>query len=140
MTKINLTPIIDVVFILLIFFMLATNFQKFSKTDINLSSETASISQSEKKIFLIEFEGNNKFLLNDEELPYDTIKKTILNSNLNEDEYLVVAKPSEETNLQQTLDIIADLTRSKIKNISLGIINPKIKRLSNETTNNKIKN
>ena len=45
MTKINLTPIIDVVFILLIFFMLATNFQKFSKTDINLSSETASISQ-----------------------------------------------------------------------------------------------
>ena len=76
MTKINLTPIIDVVFILLIFFMLATNFQKFSKTDINLSSETASISQSEKKIFLIEFEGNNKFLLNDEELPYDTIKKT----------------------------------------------------------------
>ena len=90
MTKINLTPIIDVVFILLIFFMLATSFQKFSKTDINLSSETASISQSEKKIFLIEFGENNKFLLNDKELPYDTIKKTILNSNLNEDEYLVV--------------------------------------------------
>jgi len=121
MTKINLTPIIDVVFILLIFFMLATNFQKFSKTDINLSSETASISQSEKKIFLIEF-GKN-----DEELPYDTIKKTILNSNLNEDEYLVVAKPSEKTNLQQTLDVIADLTRSKIKNISLGINKPKEK-------------
>ena len=128
MTKINLTPIIDVVFILLIFFMLATNFQKFSKTDINLSSETASISQSEKKIFLIEFIENNKFLLNDEELPYDTIKKTILNSNLNEDEYIVVAKPSGKTNLQQTLDIIADLTRSKIKNISLGINKPKDKK------------
>ena len=60
MTKINLTPIIDVVFILLIFFMLATNFQKFSKTDISLSSETASISQSEKKIFLIEFGEKHK--------------------------------------------------------------------------------
>ena len=108
--------------------MLATSFQKFSKTDINLSSETASISQSEKKIFLIEFGENNKFLLNDKELPYDTIKKTILNSNLNEDEYLVVAKPSEKTNLQQTLDVIADLTRSKIKNISLGINKPKDKK------------
>ena len=71
---------------------------------------------------------DNKFLLNDEELPYDTIKKIILNSNLNEDEYLVVAKPSGKTNLQQTLDIIADLTRSKIKNISLGINKPKDKK------------
>ena len=36
MTKISLTPIIDVVFILLIFFMLATNFQDFNKNRNNL--------------------------------------------------------------------------------------------------------
>ena len=55
MTKISLTPIIDVVFILLIFFMLATNFQSFNKTEIQISNEAASVSQSDKKIFLIEF-------------------------------------------------------------------------------------
>ena len=55
MTKISLTPIIDVVFILLIFFMLATNFQSFNKTEIQISNESASVSQSDKKIFLIEF-------------------------------------------------------------------------------------
>ena len=55
MTKISLTPIIDVVFILLIFFMLATNFQSFNKTEIKISNEAASVSQSDKKIFLIEF-------------------------------------------------------------------------------------
>ena len=51
MTKISLTPIIDVVFILLIFFMLATNFQSFNKTEIQISNESASVSQSDKKIF-----------------------------------------------------------------------------------------
>ena len=41
MTRISLTPIIDVVFILLIFFMLATNFQKFNQMNINIATETA---------------------------------------------------------------------------------------------------
>ena len=64
MTKISLTPIIDVVFILLIFFMLATNFQSFNKTEIKISNETASVSQSDKKIFLIEFNKDSEFKLN----------------------------------------------------------------------------
>ena len=55
MVKISLTPIIDVVFILLIFFMLATNFQSFNKTDVQISNESASISQSDQKIYLVEF-------------------------------------------------------------------------------------
>ncbi|MCH1416829.1 MAG: biopolymer transporter ExbD, partial [Gammaproteobacteria bacterium] len=34
MTRISLTPVIDVVFILLIFFMLASNFNKIGEIDM----------------------------------------------------------------------------------------------------------
>ncbi|GIR42507.1 MAG: hypothetical protein CM15mP53_04230 [Ectothiorhodospiraceae bacterium] len=37
MTRISLTPIIDVVFILLIFFMLASNFNKVGELKMGLS-------------------------------------------------------------------------------------------------------
>ena len=56
MTKISLTPIIDVVFILLIFFMLATNFQDFNKTEIDLTKSTASATVTDKRVFIIEFD------------------------------------------------------------------------------------
>jgi len=126
MTKISLTPIIDVVFILLIFFMLATNFQQFDKIDMNISSESASVSQSDKKIYMIEFDVQNTFLLNKKNMTLEKIKKIILNNNLKEDEYLVVVNPSDKTELQNTLDVISELKSNKIKNISLGIKNQKV--------------
>ena len=121
MVKISLTPIIDVVFILLIFFMLATNFQSFNKTDIKLSNETASTSQSDKKIFLIEFNKDSEFKLNNQELSIKKIKEAILQSKKNDEEYLVVVKGTKDTDIQNVLNVIADLKRSNINEITLGI-------------------
>ena len=61
MIRISLTPIIDVVFILLIFFMLATNFQKFNQMNINIATETAAPSVLDKELFIIEF-NDNRFI------------------------------------------------------------------------------
>ena len=95
MTKISLTPIIDVVFILLIFFMLATNFQSFNKTEIQISNESASVSQSDKKIFLIEFNEESEFKLNGTVASLDSIKSDIISSQKKNDEFVVIAKPSK---------------------------------------------
>jgi len=126
MTKISLTPIIDVVFILLIFFMLATNFQQFNKIDMNISAESASVSQSDKKIYMLEFDVQNIFSLNKKNMSLGQIIKIILNNNLKEDEYLVVVKPSDKIELQKTLDVISDLKSNNIKNISLGVKNNRV--------------
>ena len=53
MTKISLTPIIDVVFILLIFFMLASNFNKVGELDMNMSRESTQSSDDDIKILEI---------------------------------------------------------------------------------------
>ena len=50
MTKISLTPIIDVVFILLIFFMLASNFNKVGELDMDMSKESSQSSNEDIKI------------------------------------------------------------------------------------------
>ena len=122
MTKISLTPIIDVVFILLIFFMLATNFQSFNKTEIQISNESASVSQSDKKIFLIEFNKESEFKLNGTVASLDSIKSDIISSQNKNDEFVVIAKPSKGADVQLLLGVLASLKSSNIDNVTLGVI------------------
>lgn len=121
MTKISLTPIIDVVFILLIFFMLATNFQSFNKTEIKISNETASVSQSDKKIFLIEFNKDSEFKLNGTIAGLDSIKSDIISSKNNGDDFIVITKPSKGADVQLLLSVLANLKSSNIENVTLGV-------------------
>ena len=122
MTKISLTPIIDVVFILLIFFMLATNFQSFNKTEIQISNESASVSQSDKKIFLIEFNKESEFMLNGTVASLDSIKSDIISSQNKNDDFVVIAKPSKGADVQLLLGVLASLKSSNIDNVTLGVI------------------
>ena len=121
MTKISLTPIIDVVFILLIFFMLATNFQSFNKTEIEISNEAASVSQSDKKIFLIEFNKDSEFKLNGTIASLDSIKSDIISSKNNGDDFVVITKPLKGADVQLVLSVLANLKSSNIENVTLGV-------------------
>ena len=121
MTKISLTPIIDVVFILLIFFMLATNFQSFNKTEIKISNETASVSQSDKKIFLMEFNKDSEFKLNGTAASLDSIKSDIISSKNNGDDFIVITKPLKGVDVQLILSVFANLKSSNIENVTLGV-------------------
>ena len=121
MVRISLTPIIDVVFILLIFFMLATNFQSFNQTDIKLSNEQASISQSDKRIYLVEFNKDGEFKLNKETMSQRRIKDQILDSKTNDEEYMVVIKGDKDTEIQDVLNVIADFKKNEINEITIGI-------------------
>ena len=66
--NINLTPLIDVVFLLLIFFMVSTTFDTTSQLKIKLpeASETQSSESAQKISLLIDAKGN--FIVNAREL------------------------------------------------------------------------
>ena len=102
--------------------MLATNFQSFNKTDIKLSNESASISQSDKKIYLVEFNKKGEYKLNKKNLSLVDIKNKIVEGiKENEDEYMVVIKGSKDTDVQDVLNVIAKFKTNEIDNITLGI-------------------
>ena len=136
MTKISLTPIIDVVFILLIFFMLATNFQNFNKTDINLTKSSAASTVTDKKVFIIAFDDNSNFKLGNQDMTMEQIKEKILYETKSDQNYAVVVKPEDNTKFQTTLYVLEDLKRTKIQNVMLGI-NKMKKETNNETKTGK---
>ena len=126
MTKISLTPIIDVVFILLIFFMLATNFQNFIKTDINLTKSSAASTVTDKKVFIIAFDDNSNFKLGNQDMTMEQIKEKILYETKSDQNYAVVVKPEDNTKFQTTLYVLED---RNAQNTNVRCINKMKKKL-----------
>jgi len=123
MVRISLTPIIDVVFILLIFFMLATNFQKFNQVDITISNEKAAPSSLDKDLFVIKFNNSDNYKLNNVSYSLDELKINIKKSLHENSDYMVILKPSDKTKLQKIFNVLESLKKDNIENISIGIKN-----------------
>ena len=58
--ELNMTPLIDVVFLLLIFFMVSTTFEKQARLKVILPEASAQAIQSKDKIALTKTVGNNR--------------------------------------------------------------------------------
>ena len=60
---INLTPLIDVVFLLLIFFMVSTTFSKESQLNIQLPEASAARTENQPNAVLIEISGDGAYAI-----------------------------------------------------------------------------
>lgn len=61
---VNLTPLIDVVFLLLIFFMVSTTFEHQSELNIELPEATGEISETETNSIEVAIGENGKYTIN----------------------------------------------------------------------------
>jgi len=66
--KLNLTPLIDVVFLLLIFFMVSTTFENQAKLKIELPEATIKSQPSEQQDLVISISQKGVFFVNNNEL------------------------------------------------------------------------
>ncbi|HJP17686.1 MAG TPA: biopolymer transporter ExbD [Nitrospinota bacterium] len=76
--SLDLTPMIDVVFLLLIFFMVSTSFIDFSRRmDISLPEAKASVTADKIKNYVIEIGLDKKIFLNGTEMDFNTLEKRL---------------------------------------------------------------
>ena len=77
MTKISLTPVIDVVFILLIFFMLASNFNKVGQINMEMTKESSSATNEDIKIIKLLIQ-QDQTVLSDGKVYNDKDRKSVV--------------------------------------------------------------
>ena len=66
--ELNITPLIDVVFLLLIFFMVSTTFDKQAKLKIDLPEASATAQQQSDDSIVIGIDAKGRFFVNDRQL------------------------------------------------------------------------
>ena len=121
MTRISLTPIIDVVFILLIFFMIASNFNKVGELNMDLSKETSQSSNDDVKLIKLEVRQDNS-VMSKGKLYDDNELLTMLRIAIKEAQrYAIVVTAKDEVTYQRYLTLMSFLKKNNIENVSLGI-------------------
>ena len=112
----SLTPMIDVVFLLLIFFMLVARFGIDKVIDINLPSALGHNSQYEGAPRLVEIESGKLVSLNGTEIPLDQLSSK-LSKLMPSPNALIILRSSAEANTQDLLDVLLYLKSEKITNV-----------------------
>ena len=78
--EVNLTPLIDVVFLLLIFFMVSTTFDKHAKLKVSLPEATAKASQQQNDPLVLSIDAKGNYFINDRQVvnqTLDTLKQAL---------------------------------------------------------------
>ena len=109
---------IDVVFLLLIFFMLVARFGVDKVIDINLPSTLGQNAQYEGAPRLVEIKSGNIVSLNGSEIPLDQLSNN-LSELMPSPNALVILRSSAEANTQDLLDVLLYLKSEKITNVSV---------------------
>lgn len=115
---ISLTPLIDVVFILLIFFMLASSFLDWRAIDLDTPVQAAAAAAAAEGALLIEITPNG-LLLAAEPLPLDDLVIRLGERLAVESEQRVLIKPSAGVPLQRTVAVLDRLQAIGVTDLSL---------------------
>jgi biopolymer transport protein ExbD len=109
---------IDVVFLLLIFFMLVARFGVDKVIDINLPSALGQSSQYEGVPRLVEIKSGNIVSLNGTQISLDQLSSK-LSQLMPSPNAMIIVRSSAEANTQDLLDVLLYLKAEKIMNVSV---------------------
>lgn len=141
-TRIDLTPMVDLGFLLITFFMMTTTFSKPQTMEINLpvkpkeevTDEEENAVKASKALTLILDEFNKIFwyqgIPGEENLPEETnfsadgIRKILREKNATVFEMVVLIKPTEKAIYKNVVDILDEMNISDIKRYALVDITP----------------
>ena len=112
--RIILTPMIDVLFIILIFFMLVSSFNLDRGISIQSFSELGS-SINSKVIAVIDI-GKDKRLINGLEVKIDNLADELINLGTKKD-IQIFLRPSEDLPVQDMIDVFDELSLENFQTI-----------------------
>lgn len=102
---ISLTPLIDVVFLLLVFFMLASTFLRYTGFDISGGRSGAVHSADVNDLVLVRVKGGSDIDVNGKPVELGQLRSEL--TSLSDGKKLKVAvKPVEDANVQDVVDVI----------------------------------
>jgi biopolymer transport protein ExbD len=118
--EVNLTPLIDVVFLLLIFFMVSTTFDRHARLKVSLPESSAKASQQQKEPLVLSIDAKGNYFINDRQVvnkTLDTLKQAIHKTIGDDKDIAMVLRADANTPHQavvRAMDAASQLGLSKL--------------------------
>ena len=117
--SINITPLIDIVFLLLVFFMLATSFIQKSTIEVNLSSGKTIKIDNEKNTVVVILNKKGLIYLNNKLINISNIRNEINNIVEKNPKYRILIKSHKKIPVQKVIRLIEEVRLAGTDNIKL---------------------
>ncbi len=117
--SINITPLIDIVFLLLVFFMLATSFIQKSTMEINLSSGKTIDIETQKNTVILILNKKGLIYLNNKLINTSSIRNEVTKIISKNPEYRVLIKSHKKIAVQKVIKLIEEVRLAGTNNIKL---------------------
>tara|TARA_A100000164_G_C21735841_1_gene689886 strand:- start:266 stop:676 length:411 start_codon:yes stop_codon:yes gene_type:complete len=120
--KVNIIPLIDIIFLMLVFFMLATNFSEDNRIDFSIQN-TLAYDQKESKTLKIFISESGDYKIKNQVFSKEQIEKTII--KLKEDERFDDIHVFNEKNtiIQDLIFLIDLLKKNNINKVFFSDLN-----------------
>ncbi|TQV86600.1 ExbD/TolR family protein [Aliikangiella coralliicola] len=119
---IDMTPMLDIVFIMLIFFIVTTSFVKEAGVDILKPSATTAVKKPKANIF-VGITEQGEIYMQKRKVEKDSVRSTIENMLLENPESTVVIQADMRGNSGVLLDVIDAAKKAGVQNISVAAEN-----------------
>ena len=116
----DMTPMIDIVFLLLIFFMLSSSFVQVSGINVSLPSAVVSSETSVNKL-VVSIDRNNKFFFNDTPMTWDDLTEQLQKCKLQWNADTVIIRADRNTTYGVVVEIMS-LARSLGLNVYVATL------------------
>ena len=117
--SINITPLIDIVFLLLVFFMLATSFIQKSTIEVNLSSGKTIDIETQKNTVILILNKKGLIYLNNKLINTSSIRNEVTKIISKNPEYRVLIKSHKKIAVQKVIKLIEEVRLAGTNNIKL---------------------
>jgi biopolymer transport protein ExbD len=114
---VDITPVVDIVFILLIFFMVSTSFNVASGLKLELPTSHSQQQVNEKQELVVSITAAGQFYVQDEAVSDSDLRKRILNTTKGDPNMRVVLRADGRTEhryVVRALDVLRGLGMGKV--------------------------
>jgi len=129
---VNLTPLIDVVFLLLIFFMVSTTFDRHAKLKVSLPEASTKATQQQNDPLVLSIDAKGNYFLNERQIvnqQLDTLKQAILKTlgekNVNIEDVSLVLRADANTPHQSVVRAMDAASQLGLTKLSIATVETK---------------
>ena len=116
--KINIIPLIDIIFLMLVFFMLATNFSEKKEISFKLKQNIEILNDSQENLLI--YIKNNSFVINEESIKNGNLEEKVLSYWNSKNYKNIIILNDKDSNLQELILILDILKKNEINNVSFA--------------------
>lgn len=121
----NLTPLIDVIFLLIVFFLLSSNFTRQNTIELNVSSLGKGAShKTGKTTIVVILEDKHTYYINGRKYKITTLGATLRQKITTEEEKEVILKTGEKITLQDLVTAMEIIKQAGVEQIILATWEP----------------